>query len=168
MSSNERATTYSRDTVGPYYTDKNNKKYYFQKDDKGYHYKDEKSNKKYYPRDDKGYYCPDIDGNKTYITYTMTELDKTYTSIKSNGETDINPDNMNLNKLSTYLAKELCSAGHANVNISLNDIKNTIKAGLKKYTNPESSKCKAIMSNGYICGAPAKFGSEYCRRKHKK
>jgi hypothetical protein len=75
---------------------------------------------------------------------------------------------MNINKLSTYLAKELCSAGHANGNISLNDIKNTIKAGLKKYANTESSKCKAIMTNGYVCGAPVKFDSEYCGRKHKK
>ena len=75
---------------------------------------------------------------------------------------------MNINKLSTYLAKELCSAGHASENISLNDIRNTIKIGLKKYANPEFSKCRAIMSNGYICGAPVKFGSEYCGRKHKK
>jgi hypothetical protein len=31
MPSNERVTTYSRDTVGPYYTDKNNKNITFEK-----------------------------------------------------------------------------------------------------------------------------------------
>jgi hypothetical protein len=162
MSSNKCDVKYPRDTIGPFYTDKNNKKYYFRKDDKG--------NKAYYPRDEKGYYCPDENGNQIYITYVMTELDKTYTSISSNKETDISLKGTNTSKLVTHLVKELYSSGYITENINPNDIKNTMKKAINKFLNPELSRCKAIISTGnrsYKCSAPVKFGSEYCGRKHK-
>jgi hypothetical protein len=96
----------------------------------------------------------------------MTELDKTYTSIKSNKETYISLKCTNTSKLVTHLAKELYSSGYITKNINPNNIRNTIN----KFLNPELSRCKAIISNGnrsYKCSAPVKFGSEYCSKKYK-
>lgn len=71
-------------------------------------------------------------------------------------------ENTNINKLSTYLMKKLCSSGYTNENTNPHDIRNIIKNGIKSFINPEFSKCKAIISNNnssYKCNAPTKPGT---------
>jgi hypothetical protein len=141
MTSKENDTKHSKDKKSYYRVDKDNDGYYFE---------------------DKGtkFYLVDKSGNKIG------------TPNESKEEKDIDMKNLSINKLCTHLMKILWSCGYINENISSpNVITNTIKIELNKFTNPGSSRCKAIISNNngnYRCNAPVKLGSEYCGRKHKK
>jgi len=44
--------------------------------------------------------------------------------------------------------KKLCSSGLIDKNTNPHDIRDVIKIELKAIVNPETSKCKAIISNG--------------------
>jgi hypothetical protein len=129
----------------------------YPKDENGYYYLDKNNCKIYFLNDDEGYYYLDKNNNKTYI-------------FKFKKEGDVEIENTNINKLSTYLMKELCSSGYINKNINPHEIRNIIKTGIKKFINPESHKCKATITtnnHSYRCNAPTKPNSEYCGRKHK-
>src|SRR4051794_37161962 len=96
----------------------------FFKDDKGFYYM-ENNKKIYFVRDEIGYYYPGLNGNKTYLLkdnighYYQDNKDvKTYILYKTKKETDINKENTNINKLSTYLMKELSSSGYIGENIN--------------------------------------------------
>lgn len=152
MSSNKCDIKYYKDKIGDYYLDKNNLKIYYEKDKNGnyiYWYFDEHNKKHLIPNK--------IENNNSETKETEE---------KNNTEIE----NIGIGKLSTYLTNELYSLKYIDTNIKPNEVKNIIKIAIKKFINPESSRCQAKITTknySYTCNAPTKPGSKFCGRKHK-